>query len=277
MIARIGALCIVVFWAVMMGWLAWHDVWPAWTAQDPPKTLFEDLPTRGSTHSQVGIFDHRGYRIGTAWTTYTRQEPTVLRADCLWIERFPALPPTRIEADSTFDAQGRLDEVELYVYGHGVRIEFRGERFPREFAFEVKVGHLPLRTFKIPHARAGAFGDMFRPFAALRNLRVGQAWRMQVFNPVAVVSGFGDSFVPMLVRVTGTQRIVRHGTAVECFVVEASGSRALVGPDGVVYEQSIELPIGGTIVIRDEPYDAEMRRGVERLELSSEMEVNRGL
>ena len=271
-----AALCIVVFWAVMMGWLAWHDLWPAWTAQDPPRTLFKDLPTFGSSRSQVGIFDHRGYRIGTAWTTHTRWEPTVLRQDCLWIERFPALPPMRIEADSTFDADGRLDEVELYVYGHRVPIEFRGERFPREFAFQMKVGHLPPRTFKIPHTRAGAFGDMFRPFAALHNLRVGQAWRMQVFNPVAVVSGLGDSFTPRLVRVTGTQWIVRRGKAVECFVVEAPGSRALVGPDGVVYEQSVELPVGGTIVIRDEPYDAEMRRRVEHLELSSDTEVNRG-
>ena len=46
MLARFGALCSVVFWAVMMGWLAWHDLWPAWTAQEPPDVGLRDLPTR---------------------------------------------------------------------------------------------------------------------------------------------------------------------------------------------------------------------------------------
>lgn len=277
MIARIGALCLVIFWAVMMGWLAWHDVWPAWTAQNPPVVAFDDLPTPGSVHFQAGIFDRRGRRIGSIWTTHIRLSDAILREDCIWIERFSALPPTRIEVNSTFDADGRFDEIEACVYGHGVAIELNGERFPREFAFELRVGHLRPRRFKIPHTHAGMFGDLFKPFATLPDLRVGQSWRMQVFNPLAAVAGFGDTFTPMLVRVTGTDTVVRNGAVVECFVVEASGSRALVGHDGVVYEQSVELPVGGTIVVRDEPYDDEARKRARSVELPGNVvEVTHG-
>lgn len=268
MLTRIGALCIILFWAVMMSWLVWEDLWPAWTAQDPPKTVLSGLPTQGKAYSQVGIFDHRDQRIGSAWTTYTRLLQATLRNDCIWIARFPVLPPTRVEVDSSFDASGLLDEIEIHVYGYDIAVEIKGERFPREFVFEVKVGYQTFRTFKIPHTQAGAFGDMFRPFAALPDLRVGQAWRMQVLNPAAVVSGFGETFAPLLVRVVGTETVVRNGGPVECFVVEAGGARALVGPDGVVYEQSVELPVGGTIVIRDEPYDAETLRRVRSMSLS---------
>lgn len=276
MIGKIGVLLVVLFWVVMMGWLAWHDVWPAWTAQDPPRMLLAGLPARGASRSQVGVFDQGGFRIGTVWTTYTRVGAMISRDDVLWIERFPALPPTRIEIEWDFDADGLLDELQVDVFGYGVALELKGERFPREFAFALKVNHLLERTFKIPHSHAGSFGDMFRPFAALRDLHVGQAWRMQMFNPLAVFSGLGDTFTPLLVRVTGTERLMRDGAAVECFVVEAAAARALVGPDGVVYEQSVELPIGGTIVIRDEPYDAEEHRRIESLSLSDGTEVYRG-
>jgi hypothetical protein len=274
MIGRIATLGVVGFWAGMMGWLVWHDVWPAWTAQDPPKTCFEDLPLLGTSHSQVGIFDSRGYRRGTAWTTSNRLGETALRDDCLWLTGYAALPPMRLEAESTFDAEGRLDAIEIHVYGHEASIELKGERFPREFAFELRVGYLPPRTFKIPHTQLGTFGDMFRPFAALHHLEVGQAWRMQVFNPAAAISGFGETFAPLLVRVTGTETLLRDGVPVKCFVVEAAGSQARVGADGVVYEQSVELPIGGTVIIRDEPYDAAALGWAKSIDFTKGAEVD---
>ena len=258
MIARSATLAVVGFWVVMMGWLTWHDLWPAWTAQEPPRGAFEGLPSPGVSHSQAGIFDAHGDRIGTAWTVYTRMGPTARRDDCLWIAGFANLPPTRVEGDSTFDAAGQLDDLEVRVTGPGLAIEVKGERFPREFAFELRLNLQPPKTFKIPHAQAGAFGDMFRPFDTLHDLHVGQSWRMQVFNPAAAaVTGLGEPFTPLLVQVTGTETRVQRGVAQACFVVEAAGTRAVVSPDGTVLEQRVELPIGGTVVIRDEPFDAE--------------------
>ncbi|MFH0980094.1 MAG: hypothetical protein V2A79_00960 [Planctomycetota bacterium] len=87
MSARIGTSAIVVFWAVMMGWIAWHDLRPAWTAQDPPKTLAADLPLSGPACFQVGIFDRRGDRIGTAWTAGGGGHPKVHYNEPGWDER----------------------------------------------------------------------------------------------------------------------------------------------------------------------------------------------
>ncbi|MCP4592391.1 MAG: hypothetical protein GY842_16790 [bacterium] len=276
MLARLGVTCIVLFWAGMMSWLAWHDLWPAWTAQDPPASHSADLPERGMTCSQMGIFNTAGGRIGAAWTMQTRHGTTVIREDCLWIERINPLPRTRIEVESVYDAEGRLDEIVAHVRGWEVALELRGERFPRDYAFEVRLGHRPLHTFKIPLARAGAFGDTFRPFATLRGLHVGQTWRMQVFNPMAVVAGVGETFSPLLVRVTGTETLMHDSHPVECFVVEAGGARAWVSPDGVVHKQQVELPVGGTIILRDEPYDAEYYRSIRRLNLPPSEETAHG-
>ena len=276
MIARTGAIGLIAFWAVMMGWLGWHDIWPAWTAQEPPALGFQNLGNMESDRTQAGIFDHRNRRVGTSWTTHTRLGGGILRQDCLWIEKFSAMPPTRIMIDSTFDPDGQLDGIEAHVSGVGFPIKLVGERFPREFAFMLKVGRAPPRKFKIPHSHAGAFGDVFKPFAVLHDLRVGQSWRMQVFNPLAAAIGFGETFTPVLVRVTRTETLVRDGMAEECFVVETSGSRALVGPDGQVREQSVEMPLGGTITIRDEPYDAVIHMVIKGLKLDLATEVPDG-
>jgi hypothetical protein len=77
---------------------------------------------------------------------------------------------------------------------------------------------------------------------------------MQVFNPMGKFMG-GDKFIPMIVRVTGKETARTRDGAVECFVVEAPNARALVRPDGTVVVQEAELPLGGKIVIRDEPFD----------------------
>lgn len=276
MAGRLGGLGVVGFWAAMMGWLAWHDLWPAWTAQQPPDVVARGLPPGGSRHTQAGLFDGRGRRIGTVWTSHTRHDPSILREDCLWLDRFAGLPPTRIEVSASFDADRQLDEIEAAVWGHGVSVTFKGERFPRHFVFELQIGHLARRLFKIPHHRAGTFGDMFKPFTELHGLHVGQSWRMQVINPLATITNLGDPFIPVLVQVTGTGRLVRNGAAIECFVVESPGAQAWVGPDGTVYEQSVELPIGGRIVIRDEPYDGGARKRVESLSMPVSSERRHG-
>lgn len=258
MLYRISALIVFSFWAAMMSWLLYHDVWPAWKAEDPPRVRFEDSAALGDSQSQVGIFDGHGNRVGTAWTSSSRLGTAVSREDLIWINRFPGLPPTRIEIDSTLGPDGNLEQVQMRVSGHDVGITLQGERFAQQFAFRLTAGTRDLK-FKIPEAQAGMMGQMFRPFTRLGDLRVGQSWLMQVFNPFAAVSGFGSPFEPMLARVTGTRTLAREGVNLECFMVETPGSQALVGPDGMVYEQRVQLPVGGVIHIRDEPYDEEER------------------
>lgn len=258
MLYRVSALAVALFWAAMMSWLLYHDVWPAWTAQDPPRGVLTDTTGPGNGESQAGIYDARGNRLGTAWTTSDTIGAMISREDTIWIYRFPGLPPTRIDVDTTLSGDGQLQEIEVHVLGHEIPIVLQGERFAGQFAFRLSAGPRDLK-FKIPESQTGMMGQMFRPFTRLGDLRVGQSWRMQVFNPFAAVSGFGAPFVPLLVRVTGRSTVMRDGASVDCFVVETAGSRALVGPGGVVYDQEVHLPVGGVIHIRDEPFDEDAR------------------
>lgn len=266
MFYRVTALAVAAFWAAMMSWLLYHDVWPAWSAQEPPRAASGEATWGEGTESQVGIFDDRGNRIGTAWTSSTMLGTVVNREDLVFVYRFPGLPPTRIGVDSTFGAEGILEDIKVHVDGHGIPIVLEGERFAGQFAFRLTAGLRDLK-FKIPEAHAGMMGQMFRPFTRLGDLRVGQSWRMQVFNPFAAVSGFGSPFMPMLVQVTGKETLMRGRTALDCFVVEAAGSRAVVGPDGTVYEHQVQLPVGGTIHIRDEPFSDDSRSEAKSMSL----------
>ena len=119
-------------------------------------------------------------------------------------------------------------------------------------------------TFKISAAEAGLIGDVFRPFASLPELAVGQSWRMQVVNPVSVITGIGSRFMPLLVQVTGRETInAPDGRQVECFIVEAPSVRAWVDREGLVWVQQVELPVGGQITLRNEPHDADEKVRIE--------------
>ena len=87
---------------------------------------------------------------------------------------------------------------------------------------------------------------------------------MQVFNPVAAVTGMGKRFIPMLVTVTGMERISTAEGLVSCLVVESPGAKAWVDDNGVVWRQEITLPIGGEIRIIPETLVVEQREDAQR-------------
>lgn len=263
MIARIWSVGIVLFWLAAMSWLIRTDVWPAWTAREPPPAVSPDWIQGESVRQQARIDDKHGRRMGTIWTVYSRSGESVAREDVIYLERFPIpdLPALRVEIESQFDAQGRLDEIHADVYGPHIHVELNGERFASQLGFELRAGtyHLP---FRLDDVEAGMIGDAFKPFSAMPGLEVGQSWRMQVFNPVAMIfPRFGEKFIPMLARVTGKESVSTPEGMVECLVVEAGGALAKVGPDGTVHYQEMELPVGGKITIQSEPFDEwELRR-----------------
>jgi hypothetical protein len=257
MIARIWSGGIVLFWLAAMSWLIRTDVWPAWTAREPPTAVSPDWVQGRSARQQARIDDKYGQRMGTIWTVYSRSGQNVSREDVIYLHRFPIpdLPSLRVEIESQFDPQGRLDEIDADVYGPQIHIELNGERFASQIAFELRAGtyYLP---FRLDDVEAGMIGDAFKPFSAMPGLEVGQSWRMQVFNPLATIfPQFGDKFIPMLVRVTGRETIQTPEGPVDCLVVEAANALAKVGPDGTVYYQEMELPVGGRITIQSEPFD----------------------
>ncbi len=258
MISRAVAPGIVLFWLAAMSWLVWHDVRPIWMAQDPPRTVSTDWVKQGSRVFQAGIQDKHGGHIGTIWTIYHAAGGTLAREDIIAIDRFPGVAPARIDIESQFDDRGKLDELTADVAVAGIRIGLQAERFGSQLACEIRTSMSPRRhTLKIADSDAATIGDLFKPFSDMTDLHVGQTWRMQVFNPMGKFMG-GDKFIPMIVRVTGKETAPTRDGPVECFVVEALNARALVAPDGTVVVQETELPIGGKIVIRDEPFDEDL-------------------
>jgi hypothetical protein len=276
---------ILFFWAAATTWLVWHDVWPALTAGDPPEVGPASWAVSGPTTFQVGIFNKYDQRIGTAWTTYSPIGSS--REDEVYLHWFPMPGPILVTIDLTFTEDGQLDEFDLAVRGGGLPfpqangrapIEIKGERFASVYGFTVTAGGINdiHETFKITTEEAGLIGNVFRPFAALPRLEVGQSWRMQVVNPVSVITGVGRRFVPMLVRVTGREMITTSdGRQVSCLVVEAPNVRAWVDDQGLVWEQKVELPIGGPITVRTEPFDREAR--LDTLEQFEDQKGSRSL
>ncbi len=245
-------------WLLAMTWLIAHDVVPHWTASPPPLVKpTEWLRTEG-LRSQFTIHDAIG-KMGTVWSEYLIDEKSIRRDDLVWIERLPvAVAPLRITVESVFTAEGVLDEftVRLETAGDAhASARLHGERFHSDFSFTFESGPIE-RSFKIPLVEGGMLSGAFHPFGQLSDLRVGRRWRMQVVNPIASLTGMGDQFIPMLVEVTGEERIAVPGGSVNCLVVESANAKAWVDGQGVVWVQEMTLPVVGTMrTIREQEFD----------------------
>jgi hypothetical protein len=261
---RITGFAIFSLWAASMAWLATHDIIPAWTAQDPPRAVASGWVARFGARSQYGIFDHRDHRIGGIWSTYASGAATE-REDEIYLTRFPLTGPMHVYVKSMFDIEGALDELEVAILGDWHPIRIKGEVFASKFAVHIDAGSISHRqVFKIDGNLAGIISDAFRPFDAMPELTIGQSWRMQVLNPVAVVTGVGNQFMPMLARVVGSESIEVAGAVRDCFIVETSQARAWVDMlSGKVWSQELRLPFG-TFSVRLETYDDDMRKAAAR-------------
>ena len=150
--------------------------------------------------------------------------------------------------------------------GLGIPLELRGQFVPpNDFPCQWKVGRQS-GYFVIPAYATRAVGDVVRPFESLQGLYVGQSWKLQLVNPLAgMLPGLSPQNLlgpEVLVRVTGTERILFGAKSFEAFVLEAPRLKAWVLPDGRVVRQRVELPVLGTIVLQQEPYNDRRRREV---------------
>lgn len=267
MFTKTTGLIIVPVWIVSIGWIVHHDILPGWSAQEsPPLQVTEWLRDQG-TRSEYAMFGDDG-RLGTIWTTYRIDSASIHREDLIWIERFPlpasqlVLPvaPLRMRIDSVFTAGGTLDEFTARVQSSLADLRLHGERFHADFSFTFDTGST-VRTFKLPLQNGSILTDALNPFAQLSGIHVGQRWRMQVFNPLAALTGIGDRFTTMLVEVTGEDSIVVDGQVVDCLVVEAPGAKAWVDARGTVQIQETTLPMVGRLrIIRQSHFDEQKRR-----------------
>ena len=208
---------------------------------------------------QFAIHDEDG-QLGTVWTEYQIDDVSLLRRDLIWLERFPLdVAPIRMKVDSTFRGDGVLDELTVDIQNRNVIMELHGERFHKSFSFTLESGPFE-KAFKIPLTDGGAISAGFSPFGQLTNMTVGDRWRVQVFNPIAALTGMGAKFIPILVEVTGRETLVATDGTKECLVVESPSAKAWVDDHGAVQMQELVLPGFGKLrMVRASVYDADAR------------------
>ncbi len=254
---RMLAIGVLLFWLSAMSALFMRDVWPAWTAQEPPPMTPTQLARLADRKTQLGIFAGDGRRLGTAWRQMTTSAATTTLYGTVITEPYAYIPATRTETETEFNVDGGLEAFRLNVYGiQGTIIEAQGERrgifFPCEFQFGVM-----RRRINLDLSATRLIGDSLQPFGYLPELRVGQAWRMQILDPLSAIVGGKARFHSVVARVTGREVIIHEGRPVECFVVVMDNHpiKAWVDDDGRVCVQEAEMPGFGKMILRAEPYD----------------------
>jgi hypothetical protein len=256
---RLGSIAIVLTWLVAMTALVVRDVWPAWTAQDPPP-LDVDMLASTQQYSQAGIFDGTGHRIGTAWSRLRPFGEHLRMQNAVALRHLRPFPPVRIETSIVFRQAGDIDEFDLDVYGfvdasgEPIDINMRGERYGAYIPCVLEVGPFR-RTFKLDAASSLRIADSIRPFDVLPDLHVGQSWRMQLLDPVSAMLNQSARIEGVIAHVVAKETIEHNGQSIECFRVEADRARAWVQPEGNVVRQEVEVPGFGRLRIEEEPYD----------------------
>jgi len=258
---------IVPTWLAAMSWLVAHDIVPTWTALDPPPIRASQRDRNGVDHSEFTIYDEVG-RVGSLWTSYLFDDRSVRREDLVWIDRLPVdLAPLRVTANSDFTAEGVLDEFTLRLETEQADVKLHGERFPADFSFRLESGAVD-RTFKVPLSQGGIISGAFNPMTEMRELSVGTRWRMQVLNPFALLTGVGSQFIPVVVEVTGEERIATPRGERNCMVVESPSAKAWVDSDGLVQVQEVTLPLGGSFrIVRQDGFDDAARSAARQVPL----------
>jgi hypothetical protein len=257
-----------------------QDIVPEWWAGDPPLTDVQTLSLENPERRiQIGIYDAGGRRIGQAWTVAKRSNE-VISVSSLTSLGPVSLPGAveaariRIDTELTYrNRDSRIDGMRLRVHGLPLPIDLTGEILPSdEFPISYKIGSTDGRLVLTANATR-ALGDIVRPFDRMRDLYVGQTWRLRLIDPLAHVLNPSDTeeirFETMLVRVTELVQIEHRGKKESCFLVVAGRSRAWVAEDdGRVLRQEVIVPLFGRLTMLDEPYiEAEYRAAQQNLRM----------
>lgn len=263
---RLFGVGVVLLWVSAMGALFMRDVWPAWTAQDAPPMTAEQFARLLDRDQQYGLFAGDGRRIGTAWSHMGRSGINHIIGGTVHLDSFEKVPAVLIESTTEFDTDGELDSFTLDVLGlANIKIKVHGERRGIYFPCELQVGPFH-RQANLELSASRLIGDSLRPFDYLPKLAVGQAWRMQMIDPLSAVMGGKTRFTSVVARVTGKETIPHRGADTECYIVETSPTRAKawVSSEGRVLRQEADVPMLGKVVVQEEDYKARDLRMVKK-------------
>ncbi|HWL95687.1 MAG TPA: hypothetical protein VNT79_19375 [Phycisphaerae bacterium] len=233
--------------------LVQRDVLPYWRAQEPPAHQIPD----GSF--QVGITNAAGMRVGTTWVSAVRMADLVTvhsttRLDLQGISNLmPFAGDLFLDADLSYDPQGRLDGFVFRMETSAVAARIKGTRYDSEFACIAQIGKVT-QTMAMDAELSRYLGDSFRPFTHLENLHVGQTWRLRLIEPLAMLRGAME-FSTRLVKVERRETIRHAGKDVSCFRIETEGTVAWADDTGRVLRQEVQVPMLGKWTLEDEAYN----------------------
>ncbi len=244
-----------------------RDVLPRWFPDDAPPSEAQLLGPGERRQVQVGIYHADGRPVGCSWTRSHRKPAAgivqVVTTTVLGPVRLSGgmtVPRVRVETEITYRVNElRVDELEFSMFGLGLPISLRGAAMSTgEFAARWQVAS-QRGDFILDAGAPAALGDVIRPFDRLRDLHVGQRWRLELLDPLShILPQLRDSGVdlePIVIRVTGKTTITHQGRPVETYVVDGGSATAYVAEDGRVLRQEVEVPLLGRLVLLDEPYD----------------------
>ncbi|MCG3136996.1 MAG: hypothetical protein HJJLKODD_00837 [Phycisphaerae bacterium] len=255
--ARIMEWLLIGSWLVSMAVLTTRDALPRWFAEPPPAPASELWLRENGREFQYGIYGANEVLCGNGWTVYEGRGEVIMRTDVLVLNQVEMINTLFITSEMTFLNETELDRVDLRMAGMPAAIRLMGERQGPKFAFSLEVGNYPKQEFVLEAEAAQTLSDIIKPFSTLRNLEVGKSWKIHVIDPLSLIKGGKGKLKALVAEVTGRERIQVQGRAVECFVVECSGSRAWVDLNGRVWRQESELPGLGRLVIVDQPFQEE--------------------
>ncbi len=256
---RIAGLTITAVWLVLMALLLTRDVIPYWYAQEPPA---DRIPR--SNH-QVAIYNAAGDRVGTSWvrTVPTGEFKNVLGSTVIDMQRVSNILPVRgllrLESNLTYNSENELDDFMFIMDAGGMIAKVHGERYNKEFACLAEFGQFK-RQLALDARMSSFISDGMRPFTHLSGLEVGHTWRLNLLEPMALLTEREVRFRVQLVRVTARETIEHHGADVECFRIETDQTVAWADDDGRIIRQEVTIPLLGKWIMIDEVYDDDARR-----------------
>lgn len=260
---RAIGIFITLVWLGSMAALFQRDIVPYWRAQDPPAQQVPD----GSY--QVAMTNGSDRRLGTTWITTFRTATNVNVHSLTQLDlgaissALPIAGPLFVESDLSYDGNQHLEEFLFRLETAFVAARVRGVRFGQQFACEAQIGAIK-QSMAIDAELSRYLGDSLRPFTHLQGLKIGQAWRLRLLDPMALLSHSSVEFTTKLVRVTARESIEHDGKPVECFRIETEGTVAWATDSGRVIVQEVQVPLLGKWMLTDERYNDRARLEAKR-------------
>jgi len=250
----VAGLC----WLTLMVVLVQRDVVPFWSAQEAPTTMAP------SSSFQVAIRNSAGTRVGTTWVISTPTEMiTTIRSQTLIDLRtvsslLPLNGPLMIVTTLTYHPADTLQDFKIRLDGAPIAVSLRGERCGVDFACTMTYGGVR-QTVVLDGRLSQCLAETLRPFTHLRDLHVGQTWRIRLLDPLSLLHGQAPELKTQLVKVASRETIQHGGRDVPCFRIETDGAVAWANDEGRVLRQDVQIPLLGTWTLTDEPFDQETR------------------